>query len=99
MRSERPVDGAAHHADSATFVRIKGAERRIVGRSQVVWIITSNDWSDNREGEHSYTNEAVFLAGLQELLQNPKKEFISATLPTGKVLGRTCCASLGRAAR
>ena len=44
------------------------------------WIIRSKD------GITHYTTEDDFRAALRDLFSDPKEQFISATLPDGKVL-------------
>jgi hypothetical protein len=48
------------------------------------WIIQSKDGSISEI--KYYTTEDVFLAALRDLLGDPKRKFISTTLPDGKVL-------------
>ena len=48
------------------------------------WIIQSKDGSIS-EIRH-YTTEDGFLAALRDLFGDPKRKFISATLPDGTVL-------------
>jgi len=51
------------------------------------WVIKSRDLGNGREGIARYSTEASFLVSLQDLLHPTSKiEFVSATLPTGKVL-------------
>jgi hypothetical protein len=48
------------------------------------WIIQSKDGSISEI--KYYTTEDGFLAALRDLFSDPKRKFISTTLPDGKVL-------------
>jgi hypothetical protein len=52
------------------------------------WIVTSRD--NGLESDVTYTTEQSFIASLQDLLRPAsEKKFVSAMLPTGKVLEET----------
>jgi hypothetical protein len=61
-------------------------------RTNVEWIVQSKDRSIS-EIIH-YTSEDGFLAALRDLFGDPKKQFISATLPDGKVLDEAAAKAL-----
>jgi hypothetical protein len=51
------------------------------------WIITSRgEITRGISASPHYTSEDDFLAALRDLLSDPKKQFVSATLPDGRVL-------------
>jgi hypothetical protein len=56
------------------------------------WIIQSTDGSISEI--KYYTTEDVFLAALRDLFGDPKRKFISTTLPDGKVLDEAAAKGL-----
>jgi hypothetical protein len=48
------------------------------------WIIKSKD--AGRTGENHYSTEVRFHAALTDIFDDPQKQFVSATLPDGKML-------------
>jgi hypothetical protein len=58
------------------------------------WIIKSKDDITGLTGENRYTVETGFLTALGGLLSDPKKQFISATLPDGTVLDAAAAKAL-----
>jgi hypothetical protein len=62
--------------------RVKGRE------DNMDWIIRSKD------GITHYTTEDDFRAALRDLFSDPKEQFISATLPDGKVIDEAAAKAL-----
>jgi hypothetical protein len=51
------------------------------------WTIESRNEATGRTGEsREYSNEAGFLTALNDLFMDPKRQFVSATLPDGTVI-------------
>ena len=58
------------------------------------WIIMSKNGGTGLTGENHYPTEDGFRAALGDLFGDPKKQFVSATLPDGKVLDEAAARAL-----
>jgi hypothetical protein len=62
----------------------------------MTWIIQSKNWNTGRSGEDRYQTEDGFRVALTDLFNDIKKQFVSATLPDGKVLDEAAARALVR---
>lgn len=60
----------------------------------MTWVIQSKDEITGLVGENRYETDAGFRAALRDLFGNPKKQFISGTLPDGKELDEVAAKAL-----
>ena len=57
------------------------------------WIIESYDRRTDRDGQNRFTSESAFISAAEELLRDIRREFVSATLPDGRILDKASASS------